>query len=121
LASEGVASVDNVPVLGEACQHILDTLLECVDLGVDQNFSDEVFCGELDKALTSSSLLSGRGAVSDGGELRLDVHVVLLDVPGGQSLLKFVENQLLVFLTEGFPHHNEQVGSRQGGQLGSLK
>lgn len=38
-----------------------------------------------DSGLTSSSLLSGRGAVSDGGELRLDVHVVLLDVPGGQS------------------------------------
>ena len=36
-------------------------------------------------ALTSSSLLSWRGAVSDGGELRLDVHVVVLDVPGGQS------------------------------------
>ena len=32
LASEGVASVDNVPVLGEACQHVLDTLLECVNL-----------------------------------------------------------------------------------------
>ena len=37
------------------------------------------------------------------------------------TLLKFVEYQLLVFLTEGFPHHYEQVGSRQGGQLGSLK
>ena len=32
LASEGVASVDNVPVLGEAGQHVLDTLLECVHL-----------------------------------------------------------------------------------------
>ena len=37
------------------------------------------------------------------------------------TLLKFVEYQLLVFLTEGFPHHYEQIGSRQGGQLGSLK
>ena len=37
------------------------------------------------RGLTSSGLLSGRGAVSDGGELRLDVHVVVLDVPGGQS------------------------------------
>ena len=37
LASEGVASVDNVPVLGEACQHVLDTLLECVDLATGNN------------------------------------------------------------------------------------
>ena len=36
-------------------------------------------------ALTSPGLLSWRGAVSDGSELRLDVHVVVLDVPGGQS------------------------------------
>ena len=48
------------------------------------------------------------------------VTVVMVLVPS-LTLLKFIEYQLLVFLTEGFPHHNEQVGSRQGGQLGSLK
>ena len=47
--------------------------------------------------------------------------MVVVEFVMNLTLLKFVENQLLVFLTEGFPHHNEQVGSRQGGQLGSLK
>ena len=32
LTSEGVASMDDVPVLGEARQHVLHTLLECVHL-----------------------------------------------------------------------------------------
>ena len=37
LTSEGIASVDNVPVLGEAGQHVLDTLLERVDLATVNN------------------------------------------------------------------------------------
>ena len=47
--------------------------------------------------------------------------MVVMVLVASLTLLKFVEYQLLVFLTEWFPHHNEQVGSRQGGQLGSLK
>ena len=37
------------------------------------------------------------------------------------TLLHLVEYQLLVLLTEWLPHHYEQIGSRQGGQLGSLE
>ena len=37
LASEGVAGVENVPVLGEAGQHVLDTLLERVNLATVNN------------------------------------------------------------------------------------
>lgn len=40
--------------------------------------------------LTSSGLLSWRGAVRDDGELGLQVHVVVADVPCGESCNKII-------------------------------
>ena len=43
--------------------------------------------------LTSSGLLSWRGAVRDDGELGLQVHVVVADVPCGESYNKIIRHE----------------------------
>ena len=33
----------------------------------------------------------------------------------------FLKDELLVLLTEGLPHHDEEVGPREGGELGGRR
>ena len=48
---ECVAAVNDVPVLGEAAQHVPHALLQGVDLGLNQNFDHQVVCGVLNQPL----------------------------------------------------------------------
>ena len=40
-----------MPVLGEAAQHVSDALLQCVQLGLDQDLGHQVLAGKLDESL----------------------------------------------------------------------
>lgn len=48
---ERVPAVDDVPVLGEAAQHVADALLQRVDLRLDQHLDHQVVRRVLDQAL----------------------------------------------------------------------
>jgi len=51
-AGQGVAGMDEVPVPGEAAQHVPDALLQRVQLRADQHLHHALLRGELDQALS---------------------------------------------------------------------
>ena len=57
VAAEHIAGVDEVSMAGEAGQHVLQTLLERVDLRVHQDLGHHILRGELDQTLSCG----GRG------------------------------------------------------------
>ena len=67
VSAEDVSGVDEVAVSGEAGQHVLETLLERVDLRVDQDLGHDVLRGELDQTLACRRSARVRGCGLAGG------------------------------------------------------
>ena len=52
LTSKSIASIDDVAMLGEAAKHVFHTLLQCIELGVDEHFGHQMIRGKLNQPLT---------------------------------------------------------------------
>jgi hypothetical protein len=81
IAGEGVASVNEVAMPGEAGQQVAHTLQQSVHLRMDQHFCHQVLGGILYQPLTVSGFLSFRGLTGECLKFLLKVHMRCLDVP----------------------------------------
>ena len=71
----GDAVVGDVPVLGEARQHVPHALMKCVELRVVQHLDHQVVRCVPHEALVCFELPRGRRGLGDNFQLFLDFHM----------------------------------------------